>query len=65
MTFLPFQNNRYLQELKVGYNRFGEEGGKVIGQAIGENVTLTSLSLKWNHLRQKGAIAVADGLQVR
>lgn len=32
---------------------------------LGDNVSLTELNLKWNHLRMRGAIAVAKGIEVR
>ena len=38
--------------------------GIVLGPAISENLTLKELDLSWNHLRRKGAIAVAMGIKV-
>ncbi|KAL8598743.1 hypothetical protein ACOMHN_033307 [Nucella lapillus] len=57
-------NNYKLKELKVRHNKFGELGGLYMGPAIASNDTLEVLDLAWNHLRGKGAMAVAAGMQV-
>lgn len=32
-----FQNNKYLKDLNLSHNMFGEEGGEILGAAIGRN----------------------------
>lgn len=37
MFIIRFQNNDYLQTLDLSYNRLGDDGGQILGPAIGES----------------------------
>ena len=53
-----------IEYLDLSHNNFGEESGKILGQAIAENASIKTLNLSWNNIRRKGAIAIAKSLSV-
>lgn len=52
-----------LKELDLSHNDFGEYGGKLIGEAIGNNDTIETLNISWNGFGPNGAKAIAKGLE--
>ncbi|XP_061173123.1 leucine-rich repeat-containing protein 74A-like [Saccostrea echinata] len=52
-----------LKELDISNNNFGEYGGKLIGEAIGNNDTIETLNISWNGFGFNGAKAIAKGLE--
>ncbi|XP_052276174.1 leucine-rich repeat-containing protein 74B-like isoform X1 [Dreissena polymorpha] len=56
------EHAKYLKELHLSRNQFGTEAGEILGPAISSNDILEVLDLSWNHIRGKGAIAVAKGI---
>lgn len=48
----------------MSHNQLSESAGIVLGAAIAESDILQSLDLSWNHLRRKGATAIAQGLKL-
>ena len=58
------QEGTELTNLKLNHNQFHDIGGAVIGEAIARNSSIEKLDLSWNHLRGKGAEAIAAGLLV-
>jgi hypothetical protein len=40
-----FQNNKYLKDLNLSHNMFGEEGGEILGAAIGRNRNVSSFTI--------------------
>ena len=53
-----------IEYLDLSHNNFGEEAGKLIGNAIGENTSIVHLNLSWNNIRRKGAVGITKGLCV-
>ena len=62
--YLNFQEARNLKYLNLSHNEFRETGGELIGEALNWNDGLEELDLSWNHLRRRGSIGIAEGLQV-
>ena len=62
--YLKFQEARNLKYLNLSHNEFRETGGELIGEALNWNDGLEELDLSWNHLRRRGSIGIAEGLQV-
>ncbi|XP_078315300.1 uncharacterized protein LOC111129667 isoform X2 [Crassostrea virginica] len=52
-----------LKELDLSHSDFGEYGGKLIGEAIGNNDTIETLNISWNGFGPNGAKAIAKGLE--
>ena len=50
--------------LLLGNNRFEDEGARLFKAAISDNTTLEVLDLSWNHFKTKGAIMLAEAIQV-
>lgn len=40
-----FQNNKYLKDLNLSHNMFGEEGGEILGAAIGRNRNVSCFTI--------------------
>jgi hypothetical protein len=53
-----------VKSLNLSRNRFGERGGAELGPAISTNVYMDELNLSWNHIRSRGAVAIAKGIKV-
>ena len=47
-----------------GYNNIGAEGGKVIGEALKVNTSLTEIDLQYNKIGDEGAKAIGEALKV-
>merc|ERR1712227_1109036 len=55
--------NQTLQELYLGSNNLGPEGGVAIGQSLQTNQTLQTLDLGWNNLGPESGVAIGQSLQ--
>ncbi len=53
-----------IEYLDLSHNNFGEDSGKLLGNAIAENSSIQELNLSWNNIRKKGALGIAKGLSV-
>ena len=51
-----------MKELNISWNGFGDEGAKMVGEALKFNSSLESLDLSNNRIGAKGVFALADGL---
>ena len=40
IRYCEFQQNKFLRELILSHNRFGQEAGEILGPAIGELVKI-------------------------
>lgn len=58
------QENQTLKELILANNRLEETSARFLKDGIQENDRLEILDLSWNHFKTKGAVAIAEGLQV-
>ncbi|KAK3087877.1 hypothetical protein FSP39_011851 [Pinctada imbricata] len=58
-----FQQRCVLRVLDLSHNEFGEAGGLLLGEAIGNNDSIETLDISWNRLGVAGARAIAKGLQ--
>lgn len=65
MSGLYSQNTSRVEYLDLSRNKLGEIAGVALGPAIAENSSIKHLDLSWNHLRRKGAVAIAQGIKVR
>ena len=54
-----------MEYLDLSHNNLCEAAGMQLGPAISDNASIKELDLSWNHLRRKGAMAVAAGVKVR
>ena len=61
---ISLQEARNLKYLNLSHNEFRESGGELIGDALNWNDGLEELDISWNHLRRRGSIGIAEGLQV-
>jgi uncharacterized protein YjeT (DUF2065 family) len=50
--------------LDLSHNNLCEQAGLLLGPAISDNASIKELDLSWNHLRRKGAVAIAAGVKV-
>ena len=60
-----FQSSSRVEYLDLSHNNLCEAAGLHLGPAISDNASIKELNLSWNHLRRKGAMAVAAGVKVR
>lgn len=59
-----FRDDHYLglRSIDLSHNDLGDEGGQILGHAIGDNETVTELDLSWNKIRKTGIGCIAKGL---
>jgi Ran GTPase-activating protein (RanGAP) involved in mRNA processing and transport len=56
------RKNTTLKSLNIFFNLIGFDGAKEFGQTLKVNNTLEFLDLGDNRIRNKGLLAIADGL---
>ena len=59
------QKNTFLKRIYLSNNKFEEPAALHFRTALSHNETLEILDLGWNHFRTNGAVAIAEGVQVR
>ena len=65
LSFQMFQKNSTLKRLYLTHNQFEEKAAFHFKEALSHNESLELLDISWNHFRTHGAVAIAEGVQVR